>query len=140
MEPRLTVVTLGVSDFERSLDFYGNRLGWPAKVVNGEVAFFKLNCVVLALYPKDLLAKDADVSPEGGGFPGFTLAHNVESPEEVDKVLDEARAAGAGIPKKAQKTSWGGYGGYFADPDGYLWEVVHNPFWSLDEKGNPVVQ
>ncbi|MBZ0220926.1 MAG: VOC family protein [Candidatus Methylomirabilis sp.] len=139
MEPRLTVVTLGVSDFERSLDFYGNRLGWPVKVVNGEVAFFKLNCVVLALYPKDLLAKDADVSPEGGGFPGFTLAHNVESPEEVDKVLDEARAAGAGIPKKAQKTSWGGYGGYFTDPDGYLWEVVHNPFWSLDE-GNPVIQ
>jgi len=94
---------------------------------------------VLALYPRHLLAEDATVSAEGGGFSGVTLAHNVASEREADEVLRQAERAGARIVKPAQKVFWGGYSGYFADPDGHLWEVVYNPHWQLDEQGRVLI-
>jgi hypothetical protein len=138
MEPRISVITLGVRDFDRSLAFYRDGLGWPASVQD-DIAFFTLRGIVLALYPREKLAEDATVDPEGSGFSGITLAYNCASEKEVDEVLETVRKIGARIVKKAQKVFWGGYSGYFADPDGYLWEVVHNPYWKLDEHGNVVL-
>lgn len=138
MEPRLTVVTLGVKDLKRSLAFYKKGLGWPTKATAKDpIAFFQLGCVVLALFPRHLLAEDAHVRAKGSGFRGITLAHNVRTEAEVDKALRRVRKLGARIVKKAQKASWGGYSGYFADLDGHLWEVAHNPFMKLDRQGNP---
>ncbi|MBK8335298.1 MAG: VOC family protein [Sterolibacteriaceae bacterium] len=131
MEPRLSLVTLGVADLGRSIAFYRDGLGLPLRPESaGDVAFFGLAGVWLALYPRAALAEDALSTPEGSGFRGFTLAHNVRSEAEVDALLVQACAAGATPVKPAQKTFWGGYSGYFADPDGFLWEIAHNPhFW-----------
>ncbi|MCC6643526.1 VOC family protein [Candidatus Peregrinibacteria bacterium] len=136
MQPRLTCVTLGISDLARSLEFYRDKLGWPtqSKVEDG-VLFFQMNGLILSFFPREELAKDANVDPRGAGFYAFTLAHNVNSAAEVDQVMADAERAGATIRKPAQKTFWGGYSGYFSDPDGFLWEVAHNPFWKMDEKG-----
>jgi uncharacterized protein len=140
MKPSLSVITLGVNNFGRSLDFYKKGLKWSTKAKKKDnIAFFKLNGVVLALYDKKALAQDATVGGEGSGFPGITLAHNVQSELEVDETLKEVQTLGAKIVKKAQKASWGGYSGYFADLDGYLWEVVYNPFWKLTKKGSVVL-
>ena len=134
MRQKLTLVTLGVKDLAVSINFYRDGLGWKMSGASEDgIAFFDLGGVALALYPRDLLAKDADVSPAGTGFSGITLAHNAKSTEEVDAVLRTAEQAGAKIIKKAQKAFWGGYSGYFADPDGYLWEVAWNPFLNFDE-------
>ncbi len=135
MQPRINVITLGVEDLQRSLDFYKEGLGWKAQV-QGDFAFFQLNGVLLALYPKEGLAKDADVSPQGQGFRGITLAYNCRNEDEVDGVLSHVKSIGARVVKPAQKTFWGGYSGYFSDPDGHLWEVAYNPFWELDPEGN----
>lgn len=131
MEPRISIITLGVSDLARSVRFYGDGLGLPLREGSGDViAFFQTRGTWLALFPRDVLAADATVPSDGSGFPGFTLAHNVRSREEVDAVLREAEAVGARIVKPAADTEWGGYSGYFADPDGFLWEVAWNPqFW-----------
>lgn len=136
MQPRLTVVTLGVADLARSLEFYRDKLGWPtdSKVEDG-VLFFQMNGLVLSIFPREELAKDANVDPRGAGFYGFTLANNVSSEAEVNSCMADAEKAGGTIRKPAQKTFWGGYSGYFSDPDGFLWEVAHNPFWKIDEKG-----
>ena len=124
------MLTLGVRDLAASIRFYGQGLGFPRMESPPEVAFFTLNGTWLALYGRDALAQDAGVAPDGSGFSGITIAHNVDSEAAVDAVLDEAVAAGAKLVKPGQKTDWGGYAGYFADPDGYLWEVAHNPlFW-----------
>ncbi len=140
MKSTLTVVTLGVRELKRSLEFYRDRLGWPASQPPGaDVAFFQAGGVILALYPREALAEDATVDPTGHGFSGITLAHNVRSEREVDDVLEEAKRAGARIVKTAQQASWGEYSGYFADPDGYLWEVVYNPHWKLDQQGRVVL-
>jgi hypothetical protein len=140
MEPRISFITLGVSDFERSVKFYRDGLGFPlSSASKGDVAFFKTGGVVLALYPTDKLAEDAKVPADGSGFRGVTLAHNVRSREEVSKVLALAEAAGGRITKLAQDTFWGGHGGYFADPDGHLWEVVWNPFFPFTEDGRVIV-
>ncbi|GAA5496729.1 hypothetical protein Rhal01_02914 [Rubritalea halochordaticola] len=128
MKPRMSMITLGVSDLEASIKFYEDGLGFPRMDSPPSVAFFTLNGTWLGLYGREALAEDAQVSSAGSGFPGFALAHNVTSEEEVHEVLDLARAAGAVIVKEAQKVFWGGYSGYFKDPDGYLWEVAHNPF------------
>lgn len=134
MRQKLTLVTLGVKDLAVSINFYRGGLGWKMSGASEDgIVFFDLGGVALALYPRDLLAKDADVSPAGTGFSGITLAHNAKSTEEVDAVLRTAEQAGAKIIKKAQKVFWGGYSGYFADPDGYLWEVAWNPFLNFDE-------
>lgn len=132
MEPRLNIVTLGVQDLDKAIRFYRDGLGWPlSSVSSGDFAIFKLSTgTALALYPRDLLAIDANVN-DPGGFGGITLAQNVDSPEVVDQVLSQAAKSGAAILKPAQKTDWGGYSGYFADPDGHPWEVAWNPLIQL---------
>ena len=135
MKQRLHVVTLGVEDLSRSRAFYV-RLGWtPAPQSNDSIVFFDLGCLVLGLFERTDLAADAGVDSDGKGFRSFSLAHNVETPEAVDRTLAEAVAAGASLIKPAAKADWGGYSGYFSDPDGHLWEVAHNPFFLIDESG-----
>jgi uncharacterized protein len=130
MQPRISMITLGVADLERSIRFYRDGLGLPQMESPPSVAFFTLNGSWLGLYGREALAEDARVSAKGEGFPGFTLAHNVASEAEVDALLEQAVAAGARLVKPGQKVFWGGYSGYFSDPDGFLWEVAHNPlFW-----------
>ena len=131
MEPRISLVTLGVTNLARSVRFYQEGLGLPLREGGGGViAFLETRGTWLALFPREALAADAGVPADGVGFPGFSLAHNVRTREEVDAVLSQAQAAGARLVKAAQDTDWGGYSGYFADPDGYLWEVAWNPhFW-----------
>lgn len=134
MEPRISLVTLGVSDLARSQAFYA-ALGWSGTSPDGEVAFIQAGPMVLALWDRALLAADSAVVDEGG-WGGITLAHNVGSPAEVDAVLEEAAAAGATIGRPGAATDWGGYSGVFLDPDGHPWEVAHNPFWALGEDGS----
>jgi len=130
MKPRISMITLGVRDLIAAIEFYEKGLGFPRMESPPEVAFFTLNGTWLGLYGREALAEDAKVPAAGTGFEGFTLAHNVASEKEVDAVVAQAVAAGATLVKKPQKVSWGGYSGYFADPDGHLWEVAHNPlFW-----------
>lgn len=132
------MITLGVRDLERSIRFYEEGLGWPRRESPPTVAFFTLNGTWLGLYGWDALAEDAGIPAEGAGFRGVALAHNVQSEEEVDRVVEQAVAAGAKLVKKPQKVFWGGYSGYFADPEGHLWEVAHNPFtWIGPEDENP---
>lgn len=136
MEQRLSLVTLGVADLDRSRAFY-ERLGWrPAQGDHTGVVFFQLRGLVLALFGREALAEDAAVPAAGEGFRGLALAYNTRSKTEVDAVMAEAAAAGASIPKPAQATFWGGYAGYFADPDGHLWEIAWNPFWTVAEDGS----
>ena len=133
MEPRISLITLGVGDLDRSVYFYRDGLGLPLwGSYELGIAFFTLQGTWLALYPREALAGDANVPAEGGGFSGVTLAHNVASRERVDAVLTEAEAAGARIVKPAWEAFWGGYSGYFADPDGHLWEVAWNPYLPLE--------
>ncbi|MFZ0733600.1 MAG: VOC family protein [Candidatus Sulfotelmatobacter sp.] len=135
MEQRLSIVTLGVSDISRSREFY-ERLGWRRSMAKSEgIVFFQAGGMALALYPRAELAKDANVAADGGGFGGITLAYNARSREEVDQVLAEAKTAGAKILKPAQEAVWGGYSGYFSDPEGFLWEVAWNPFFPIAENG-----
>jgi catechol 2,3-dioxygenase-like lactoylglutathione lyase family enzyme len=136
MEQRLSLITLGVSDLTRSTEFY-NRLGWRRSLANTEgITFFQAGGMALALYPRHELAKDATVAPEGQGFSGVTLAYNTRNRHEVDSVLKEAQAAGATLVKPAEEAFWGGYSGYFADPDGFLWEVAWNPQFAIAEDGS----
>ncbi|MEW8505565.1 MAG: VOC family protein [Candidatus Thiodiazotropha sp.] len=131
MEPRINLITLGVDHLGQSVSFY-EALGLPRfEYESDDIAFFDLQGSWLALYPKEALADDAGFSSRQRlDFPGFTLAHNVESREEVDRVMSEALSAGAQLVKPAQDTFWGGYSGYFSDMDGFLWEVAHVPqFW-----------
>lgn len=128
MKPHITIITLGVADLQRAINFYQNGLGLPRKDESESIAFFDMTGTILAFYPRDALAEDITISPEGTGFQGFTLAHNVASPEEVDLTLAEAVAAGAELVKPGQDAFWGGYSGYFKDPDGFYWEVAYNPF------------
>jgi len=130
MKPRISMITLGVRDLKASTAFYEHGLRFPRMKSPPEVAFFTLNGTWLSLYGRQALAQDATVSPEGSGFESFALAHNVHSEAEVDTVMGQALEAGATLVKKPQKVFWGGYSGYFKDPDGHLWEVAHNPhFW-----------
>jgi uncharacterized protein len=126
VKPHVSVITLGVRDLAHAREFYADRLGWPVQQEDHNWVCFILggNSTAFTLYPWDNLAEDARVSAEGDGFRGVTLAYNVRSKERVDEVLAEAESAGGTIVKPAQPTSWGGYGGYFADPEGYLWEVA----------------
>jgi len=130
MKPRISMITLGVRDLAVAVKFYEVGLGFPRMESPPEVAFFTLNGSWLGLYSRNALAEDATVPPEGNGFEGFTLSHNVSSEEEVEQVMGQALAAGATLVKAAQKVFWGGYSGYFKDPDGHLWEIAYNPlFW-----------
>lgn len=137
MKQNLHLVTLGVADLKRSHDFYTQTLGWkPTSSTSEAITFFQAGGVVLAVFPREELAKDAMVAAEGQGFAGFTLAHNVRSEEEVDEIIRDLKAKGVKILKEPQKASWGGYSSYFADPDGNCWEVAYNPFSALDENGH----
>ena len=137
MDPRISVVTLGVRDLPRAVQFYRDGLGWTTSSAGGDdVAFFQMGGSVLSLYPRHLLAEDAHLPDEGTGFGGIALAHNVASRELVDTVLAEAVAAGGRLLKPAEVAFWGGYSGYFADPDGYPWEVAWNPGFPLAADGS----
>lgn len=135
MEQRLSLVTLGVADLERSIAFYG-ALGWrphPSSV-EGEVAFFPTGGMVVGLWSRSSLAADSGVS-DSGSWGGVTLAHNVRTEAEVDGILARAHAAGARIARAAAPTEWGGYSGVFVDPDGHPWEIAVNPGWTIDDDG-----
>jgi uncharacterized protein len=139
VESRISIITLGVADLDRSRSFY-ERLGWPRCMTKADgIAFFRAGGMVLALYPRHELAKDADLSDDGKGFARFTLAYNTRTREEVDSVLAEAEAVGAKILKPAKDAFWGGYSGYFADPDGFAWEVAWNPAFEIAQDGSMLV-
>src|SRR5918995_4568934 len=128
MEQRVSLITLGVRDLARARAFY-EALGWTTGASPADdVVFFQAGGMVVALWSRDQLAEDSGVE-DGGGWGGITLAYNTRSPEEVDTVIEEARAAGATIPREPGETFWGGYPGGFLDPDGHPWEVAHNPRW-----------
>jgi uncharacterized protein len=133
MDPRLNIITLGVRDLERAIAFYRDGLKWPLSSASvGDFAIFSLSTgTALALYPRALLAADARVK-DFGGFGGVTLAQNVADKEAVDRVLAQAVSAGGTVLKPAVTAEWGGYSGYFADPDGHPWEIAWNPFFVLD--------
>ena len=140
MRPRIKVVTLGVGDLEKSLAFYRDRLGLPTQGIigtefeEGAVVFFDMNDdLILALYPKSALAKDARVSAGPPNPAEFSIGHIVRSKREVDALMEEAERAGAKITDPAHDRFWGGYSGYFQDPDGHLWEIAWNPAWEVGE-------
>jgi hypothetical protein len=136
MEQRVSLITLGVRDLVRSREFY-ERLGWRRSMAGAKgVAFFQAGGLALSLYPREHLARDAQIESAGQGFCGVSLAYNTRTREEVDAVLAQAEAAGATILKRAQDAFWGGYVGYFADPDGFLWEIAWNPSFSMAEDGS----
>ena len=134
MEPRYTILTLGVDDLEKSFQFYHEGLGLPSKGIigkefeHGEAAFFDLkNGTILALYARANLAWDSKLKQEKPSSTEFSIGYTTKNEAEVDAIMAQAEKAGAKISKPAQKTFWGGYGGYFQDPDGHLWEVAYNP-------------
>lgn len=134
MRQKLNIITLGVSDLQRSLEFYEKGLSWKKSSASQDnIVFFPLGGMVLALYPRELLAEDATIPAKGSGFSGITIAYNAKSEQEVDEVLAEVKKLGAVIVKPAQKVFWGGY---FQDPDGHLFEVAYNPFFDFDANDN----
>jgi hypothetical protein len=140
MDQRVTLITLGVADLERAIRFYRDGLGWVPSSASqaGEVAFFQVGGIGLALWSRASLAGDARVA-DGGGWGGIALAQNHGSREAVDAAVASALAAGATLLKAPEATDWGGYSGYVADPDGHPWEVAHNPFWPLAGDGSLVL-
>jgi uncharacterized protein len=135
MEQRLSVVTLGVADLERAHAFY-RALGWTDDAEPGaDVVFYQAGGLIVGLWDRAKLAEDSGVT-DPGGWGGVTLAHNVRSPEAVDEVIEQARAAGGTIAREGAETFWGGYSGVFIDPDGHPWEVAHNPFWTINPDGS----
>jgi predicted lactoylglutathione lyase len=134
MKQRVNLVTLGVSDLGRARRFY-EALGWSTNAAEGdEVVFFQAGGMVVALWDRQRLAEDSCVE-DGGGWGGVTLAVNVSSDSEVDRITEEARAAGATVGREPAETFWGGYSALFVDPEGHPWEVAHNPRWTIDEDG-----
>ena len=135
MEQRISLLTLGVSDLQRARRFYEG-LGWHTNAKpEDDVVFYQAGGMILALWGREELAADSGAE-DHGGFGGVTLAHNVRSPAEVDRVMEEALAAGATIAREAGETFWGGYTGVFVDPDGHPWEVAHNPRWTIAPDGS----
>ena len=136
MDQRLSLITLGVADLKRAVDFYERVVGWKAESSPPGVVFFDLNGVVFALWPHDELAKDLGMAAERvPPYRGYALAHNVRSEQEVDAIFARLKTHGAAIIKQPHKTFWGGYSGYFSDPDGHVWEIAHNPFWTIQNDG-----
>ena len=133
MEQRVSLITLGVADVDAARAFY-ERLGWRCDLPLDDVAFFQAGGLIFSLWGRDQLAADSAVA-DGGGWGGVTLAHNVRSEVEVDRIIEEARAAGAAIGREPGATFYGGYSGVFIDPDGHPWEVAHNPSFPLGADG-----
>lgn len=140
MEPRVDFISLGVRNVQESRDFYVDGLGWPVhREVAGEVLFIQVNHgLVLSLWDVRQMQAEAGTSPPAG-IPCITLSHNVASPGDVDRVMEEAAEAGADIIAEPVTQPWGGYTGYFADPDGFRWEVAYNPTWAVDDAGRVTV-
>jgi uncharacterized protein len=135
LDQRLSLVTLGVGDLSRARAFY-EALGWSTGAAPGDdVVFFQAGGMIVALWDRARLAEDSGVT-DGAGWGGVTLAYNTRSPKEVDAVIEEARSAGAAIPREPGETFWGGYSGMFVDPDGHPWEVAHNPDWTVNDDGS----
>jgi catechol 2,3-dioxygenase-like lactoylglutathione lyase family enzyme len=143
VEPRISIVTLGVDDLQRSFEFYHHQLGFPTtRKPDSGIIFFQTRGTCLALYPRDKLAEDVspDFPCERSSFPGITLAHNTRAKAEVDEILALAERSGGKIEKSPQVASWGGYSGYFSDPDGYLWEVAWSEDWKFNDDGSLVIE
>ena len=143
MEPRLSIITLGVSDMYRSYKFYHEGLGFPTTGTPEDgIIFLQTKGVCLALYPIDKLAEDVSpaLSSVKAGFSGFTIAHNAKRKSEVDEILELAKSVGAQIEKPPQTAFWGGYSGYFSDPDGHLWEVAYADSWKFNTDGSLVIE
>jgi catechol 2,3-dioxygenase-like lactoylglutathione lyase family enzyme len=138
VEQRVSLITLGVSDYDRAKAFYA-ALGWSVTLDVQETAFFAANGCVLVLWARDKLAQDTGIPDDGARWGGIVLAHNVRSREEVERVIEEARANGAEITREPGETFYGGYAGAFRDLDGHPWEVAHNPGFGLDDHGNIVL-
>jgi predicted lactoylglutathione lyase len=138
VEQRLSLVTLGVDDLAHARAFY-EALGWTSESEGEDVVFFQAGAMVVALWDRASLAEDSGVTDDGSGS-GVTLAHNVRSPEDVDRILEEAAAAGATIVRNGAPTFWGGYSGVFKDVDGHPWEVAHNPGWPIASDGSISLQ
>lgn len=137
MTPRLNIVTLGVKDLQQATTFYQDALNWtPTKDSGEKITFFHQEGIVLALYPMDELAKDAELSPERSGFSGITLAINLDSKEAVDDLYRSVISKGGKALVEPRETFWGGYGCYFADLDGNAWEIAWAPFWTFDDQGS----
>src|SRR6478609_2088017 len=135
MDQRVSLITLGVADLARARAFY-EAIGWTTGAKpEDDVVFFQTGCMIVALWGRGQLEQDSGVE-DAGGWGGVTLAYNARSPEEVDTVIDEARAAGARIAREGAATFWGGYSGVFVDPDGHPWEVAHNPHWTVADDGS----
>jgi catechol 2,3-dioxygenase-like lactoylglutathione lyase family enzyme len=134
MLARLNIITLGVKDFDKAVEFYENGLGWPkSSASQNDIAFFKLGGIVLSLYPREKLAEDVTVPADGSGFSGITIAYNASSEQEVDEIITKVESLGATIVKRPQKVFWGGYSSYFRDLDGHIFEVAFNPFISMED-------
>lgn len=139
MEQRLTLITLGVADVKQATAFYEQKFGWKkAPSSNEDITFFMLNGIMLSLFKRESLAKDATVSSSGTGFKGFTLAWNARSEAEVDTIIQQLKSRGVTVVKEPEQVFWGGYSGYVADVDGNLWEIAFNPFLPMDDRGNIV--
>ena len=138
MDQRVSLVTLGVADYERAKQFY-EAVGWSAALDIEETAFFQANGVILVLWGRDKLADDMGIPDDGGRWSGIALAHNVGSKEEVHSVIEQARSNGAEITREPAETFYGGYAGAFRDLDGHAWEIAHNPGFGLDAEGNVVL-
>jgi uncharacterized protein len=133
MEQRMTIITLGVSDINNSVDFYENKMGWKrSDMSNNDIIFYQLNGIILALFARNELAKDATVDATGSGFKGFTLAYNARSEKEVDDIIYRLKKSGVKIIKEPQKVFWGGYSSYISDPDENLWEIAFNPYLKIE--------
>ena len=137
MDQRVSLITLGVEDVERSRKFY-EALGWQGRSPDGDVVFFQAGGMILALWDRAKLAEDSGVTDPGGSA-GFTLALNVRSPEEVDAIAGEVREAGGNLTREPAETFWGGYSFAFTDPDGHPWEIAHNPFWTVTDDGRTLM-
>lgn len=137
MEQRLTIIGLGVNDLQVSTHFYEHIFGWKKlESSNESITFIQLNGILLSLYNREALAKDATIESAGNGFKGFTLAYNTRSKEEVDSIIANLKQKGINIVKPPQDVFWGGYSSYISDPDDNLWEIAYNPYLSIDKKGN----
>ncbi|MEM6685301.1 MAG: VOC family protein [Bacteroidota bacterium] len=139
MQPRVTIIGLGVTNLQAATTFYQEKFGWTVtSASNDNISFFQLNGVLLSLYPREKLAEDATVDHKGTGFKGFTLAYNTRTKEEVDDIFADLENKGVKIIKRPEAVFWGGYSGYVADLDDNLWEIAYNPFLELDAEGNAV--
>lgn len=141
MKPRLNIITLGVKDLSVSKSFYKKALGWtPTKDSDDKIIFYNHEGIILGLYPIDKLAEDAGLTFTQSGFQGITLAINLDTKEEVDELYYSVIAKGGSSLVEPRETFWGGYDAYFADPDGYAWEIAWAPFWKFDDQGSLILE